>query len=145
MQRIGVLAAALAIAGGSHAAASRSAAVAPTSSGSGSGAGPGEEVALAVAHAELRERLDLGGALDALRHDRRVDLLGERDQAGCQRLPRAVGLDAVDQRAVELDELRLEPQDVAQAREARAGVVDRDAHAELAHGVERLPQALVVA
>ena len=41
-------------------------------------------------------------------------------------------LDAVDQRAVELDELRLQAQDVAQAREARAGVVDRHAHAELA-------------
>ena len=58
-----------------------------------------------------------------------------------ERLARAVRLDAVDQRAVELDELRLEPQDVAEARESGAGIVDRHARAELAHGVERTAQA----
>ena len=99
---------------------------------------------LPVAHAELRELLHLGGALDPLGHDRGVDLLGERDQPGGEGLPRALALDPVDQRPVELDELGLEPEDVTQAREARAGVVDREAHAELAQRVERLVQALVV-
>ena len=127
-----------------HAALSRSAPVAPTSSGSGRGRGPPEEEALSVAHAEVGERLDLPRALDALGDDRGVDLLGERDQACRQRLAGAVGLDAVDQRPVELDELRLEPEDVAQAGEPGARIVDRDARAELAYGLERLAQALIV-
>ena len=73
---------------------------------------------------------------------------GEADQRLQQRLARAVGVRAVDQRAVELEDVGRDPDDLLQARVARAGVVERDPRAagaqrgqlglELALGAEQL-------
>jgi hypothetical protein len=79
---------------------------------------------------QLRELLDFLRAFDALGDDRRADLAGQRDEAGGERLQRAIAVEVIDQRAVELDELRLQPHDVAQAREPRPGVVDGDPDAD---------------
>ena len=68
--------------------------------------------------------------LDPLGDDRRVDALRKRDQPGGQRLTGAIALDPVDERPVELDEVRCETKDVAKAREPGAGVVDGQAHAQ---------------
>src|SRR3954470_6457130 len=98
---------------------------------------PGQVEALAERDVEVDQRLQLLVALDPLGDHRRAALLRERDQAGRQRLARAVVVDRVDQRAVELDEVGVEPEDVAQAREAGAGVVDRQADAAVAQRGQR--------
>ena len=60
----------------------------------------------------------------------------EAHQRRGERTLRGVDVETADELAVELDEVRGEPEDVHQARKARAGIVDRQAHACRAQPVE---------
>jgi hypothetical protein len=82
------------------------------------------------------EGLQLLGGLDPLGQQQHPDLLGERHQRLHQGPLPGVVVDAQDERAVELDDVGLQQQDVPQAREAGAGVVDGGAGAERAQGLE---------
>ena len=112
------------------------------------GRGPRERVALRVGGVEVDEHAQVVEILDALGADRGAGGRGEADQRLQQRLARAVGVRAVDQRAVELEDVGRDADDLLQAGVARAGVVERDARAagaqrgqlglELALGAEQL-------
>ena len=67
--------------------------------------------------------------LDALGHDLRAELAGERRERGGQRTAVAIVVDPVDQRLVELDDLGAQLEHVAEAGVARAGVVDGEVRA----------------
>ena len=77
--------------------------------------------------AELAEHLELGGLLDPLGDDLAIDAGREMPQAGDHRLAGGIAIDVMDEADVELQELRPELHDVAQAREPRSGVIDREA------------------
>jgi hypothetical protein len=89
--------------------------------------------ALSETDAELPEHLELLRGLDSLGDDLRAGLGGEGAQRPHHRpMPRLV-LGELDQGLVELDELRSEGEHVADARVARAHVVESDPAAALAH------------
>jgi hypothetical protein len=92
------------------------------------------------------ERAEDGQLLNSIPfgHDAGAEMIGERDQSGGECLPGAIGLDAGDQCPVELDHVRHQVQDVAQAREPSTGVVDGQADAELPNTPERVAEQLVV-
>ena len=91
-----------------------------------------EEEALHEMHAQSLHRLVLLGALDPLGDDFRALVVREADHRLHQILLDEVRVDAVDQRDVELDEIRLEVRDGAQAGVPAARVVDGEAIAALA-------------
>ena len=73
-----------------------------------------------------------------------ADVLGEGDDRGGQGLADRVVVDAADEGAVELEDVRVHARDVAEGGEAGADVVDRDADAEVAQAVELGAQGDVV-
>ena len=79
--------------------------------------------------------------LDSLRDDLHAELARERDRAAQQ--PDLTRLDAGEQRAVELDHMRMELLEVADPRVPRAEVVDRELHAGVADGRNAAPGGLV--
>ena len=104
---------------------------------------PGEQVALGQLDAERGEDPLLLDRLDALGDEVAVREAGVMDHAGDERLPGGVAVDPADDPAVQLHDVRPELDEVAQARESRAGVVDGERHA----GTQRLDreaQPLVV-
>ena len=124
------------------------ASVMPRSARSASGeaaVGPGsrapEHVALAVADAERGQRGEVVAALDALGADVGAGAPGEGDEALDQRGAHRVGGDAVDEAAVELDDVGPHAHELLQAGVARARVVDRDQRAAAAEVVEQARRA----
>ncbi len=77
---------------------------------------------------DLTERGELVLGFDALGDEVGPDLLGEDEQSGGQGAPRWIGVDAAHRIEVQFHDVRAQVEDVAQAREAGSGVVDRDPH-----------------
>ena len=124
---------------------SRTSAVAATSRlSAGPGAGrPRERVALRVGGVEVGERAQVGEVLDALAADRGAGGAGERDERLEQRVARRVAVRAVHQRAVDLEDVGRDADQLLQAGVAGAGVVERDAGAARAQlGEARLERLL---
>ena len=71
-------------------------------------------------------------------------LAAELDQRRGERAAARVGLERVRERAVQLDQLGVQLEDVAQAGEAGARVVHGQPRAQLAHAADRDPEARVV-
>ena len=107
-------------------------------------AGAAEQPALAVVDLHRAQRLELLGALDALGHDPRADLAGERGGGAQHGLARRVAVDAGDHVARELEEVGPDLGDVLQRREPGAGVVDRDERAAGDPRAQPLAQQRVV-
>ena len=85
-----------------------------------------EAVPLRVGDVQRDERAQIVEVLDTFGADRRAGARREPDQRLQQRLARAVGVRAVDQRAVELEDVGRDPDHLLQARVARSGVVEGD-------------------
>jgi hypothetical protein len=85
---------------------------------------------------EFTDDRQVGRALDSLGDDGRADVEGEREECADGNTPGVVVGDPVDQRTVDLDEVGSQLEDVAQRREACAGIVDGDAQALPAQGRE---------
>src|SRR5699024_4663050 len=79
-----------------------------------------------------------------LGHHQRAEPGGEVDEGADQAVQDPVGGQAVDDAAVELDDVRLGDDDVAQRGEPGADVVDGQAHAALAQRLDGLAQGGVV-
>ena len=75
--------------------------------------------------------------LDALGDHDGADLAGEDHHRADQRPSRRVLVDVLGDRPVDLDDVGTQPDDVAERRVARAGVVDGEQHARLPQGLER--------
>src|SRR4051812_27607625 len=88
------------------------------------GFGSPEEESLAEFDVELAKHLQLSVTLDALGDETAARRPAEVTQAGDQGLAGGVDVEAGDPRPVELHELRLELEDVAEAGESGAGIVD---------------------
>jgi hypothetical protein len=93
---------------------------------------PGERVALRVGGVEVGERAQVGDVLDALAADGGAGGAGERHERLEQRIARGVVVRAVDERAVDLEDVRRDANQLLKARVAGAGVVERDAGAAAA-------------
>ena len=83
-------------------------------------------VSLSPRDAEGTEHRELLGGLDALGQQDCADRVGEPHQRGRQRVARRVGVDAVRELEVELEDVGAEMEDVLEARVAGTGIVDRD-------------------
>ena len=92
---------------------------------------------LAVVDAESAQGVELRCGLDALGDDQRAGLGREADEGGDERSLDRVGVDVAGEPDVELDEVGRQLEDVAEAGEARTGVVDREAGAAFAELVDR--------
>ena len=88
--------------------------------------GAAEQPALGQRDAQLGERGELGGGLDALGEQPGVDPAGELPEHLRQGHPDGVGVGVADQRPVELDHLRAQGGELLQPRVAAAGVVEGD-------------------
>src|SRR5947208_1954075 len=91
-----------------------------------------QEESLYEVHAQLLDGLELLGALDAFSDHHRAVVVGESNHRRDEILLDEVRIDRVDQRDVELDEVRLEVGDRAQAGIAAARVVDGETETALA-------------
>ena len=88
-----------------------------------------EKISLDALHTERLDGHQLARRLDALGNDPGAGLGREAGQGADERMADGVVLQPADQTAVELDDVGAEGEHVAQAGEAGAGVVDRDAQA----------------
>ena len=93
-----------------------------------------EEEALHQVNTQLLHRLELLGALDALGNDLRSVIVRELHHRLDEVLLDEVRIDAVDQRDVELDVVRLQIRDRSKTRVAAARVIDGESKAHLAKG-----------
>ena len=91
---------------------------------------PGEVEALGAVAAHPDQALDLGLRLDALGDRRRLQAVGELDDAAGERLGSDVVGDLVDEALVDLDDLDREAPEIAQRRVAGSEVVDREGDPE---------------
>src|SRR5205823_13979593 len=103
-----------------------------------------QHVALAPTHAEALQDRQLLRRLDALSNERRSDLVCERDQGRRQCPADGVVVDAVGEGQVELDDVGAQSEDVTEAGEARAGVIDRQPRTAGSYRYERIREAAVV-
>lgn len=87
------------------------------------GLGIPEEIPLTEPDTELAERVHLRPRLDPFGDEPAPRVVGEVGQPGHEGLASGVRVDPGHPRAVELHEVRLDGQDVAQAGEAGPGVV----------------------
>src|ERR1700758_341610 len=106
--------------------------------------GTAEQIALALVDAELLNERKLKRRLDAFGRDRSTRACPELDERGRERARPRVALERARKAEVELHDVRRNPKDVTQAREAGADIVDRNARAECAQTVECSRQRLVV-
>jgi hypothetical protein len=83
-----------------------------------------EVVSLGITHAEATENLELVLGFHPLGDDFRASVGRERDERGSESASHRIHVDAADEVAVELDEVRSQLQDVGKARKAGAGVID---------------------
>jgi hypothetical protein len=95
-------------------------------------------------NADVAERSELGRGLDSLGDHARADLRRERRDGRDDRVTYLVRVDVPDQRDVELHEVRREQDDVPQAREPRAGVVDRETESAATQGAQRFVECGVI-
>ena len=105
--------------------------------------GPAEQVALRHRHAEADHRVELAELLDALGQHRGVDPAGEGADHLHQRALRLVAVDPGDQLAVQLDDVRADPDQVLEPGVAGARVVDGDQRARVAEPVQGRLERLV--
>src|SRR5439155_12630059 len=89
---------------------------------------PGEEEALREIAAELSQRRQLPVGLDALGDREQAERVGEADEVRRDRGVLRIVLDALDERAIDLDQVDREAPELAERREAGAEVVDCDPH-----------------
>ena len=106
--------------------------------------GAPEEIALAGVVAQLEDRLEMVGRLDALRDDAMATVSGERPERPQHRLTGAVGRARADERQVDLEDVVLDLAQQAQAGVAGADVVDRHADLVPAQRRDRLLEPLQV-
>ena len=83
---------------------------------------------LSQRHTELLQSFQLARAFHTLGDEVGTRALCEGQQRGDQRLHARALIDFADQGDVELDDVRRQPQHMAQAGEARAGIVHGDAY-----------------
>ena len=105
---------------------------------------PAQVEALSKSHVQTTECLCFLSPLDAFGDDRGPGFLAESDQGRRECSASRVHVDIVDQRHVELDDVGIHPQNVAQAGVARTSIIDGQANATLSQVVE-LGQESVVA
>ena len=103
-----------------------------------------QEEALHEMHAELLHRLELLGALNALRDHHRLVVIRELHHRLDQILLDEVGVDAIDQRDVQLDVVRLEVRDRPESRVAAAGIVNGKPKARLPERPQTLPEFRII-
>ncbi len=106
--------------------------------------GAAQGVSLAPVDVEVGERGDLVERPDPLRADDRAGAAGEAHEGLDQGHARGVLVDALGEDAVELDDVRLHPRQLPQARVAGAGVVHRDASATLTQVLQCVADGLVL-
>jgi hypothetical protein len=104
---------------------------------------PADQVALGGGHAEVAQRRQLRLGLHALRDDRRAEVAREADRCRNNGALGAVAVDAADQLGSDLHDVRSQPVQVTQAREAGTGVVHRHAHAGPSQVGQRLGERVV--
>ena len=95
-----------------------------------------EHVSLTKLHAQVHEALEVRLGLDSFGDDARVDVRAERQHRYHERASRVAGMHAVNEVAIDLDEVRPNLSDHEHARVPRARVVDRDpetARAQVGH------------
>ena len=86
--------------------------------------------------------MELAARLDPLGDRDQAERVGEADEVGGDRRVLGVVLDALDERAVDLDHVDREAAQLAERREAGAEVVDRDPHAEVVQLLELVAGAV---
>jgi hypothetical protein len=101
-------------------------------------------VALPVFDSERVEGVEFGLRFDAFREEDSADFVAEGHERGDERASYRVDVDAAGEAEVEFDDVGSQVEDVAQAREAGAGIVDGAADAGRAVTVERLVECSVV-
>jgi len=117
----------------------------PGSSGAQGGAGRPSRNPWASGTFSREERLQLGPRLHALGEQPGVHPAGELAEQFGQRELGLVGDGVLDQRAVELDQVRPEPGHLLQTGVARAGVVQGQQRAAVGEPVAQVQQAAQVA
>src|SRR5262245_15711546 len=95
-------------------------------------------------HAKISYGFEFFGALDAFGNHLRAVVVRELHHRLDEILLDEVRIDTVDQRDVELDEVRLEVGNRAQSGVAAAGIVDRESEPNLAKGAEALAKLWVI-
>src|SRR6476469_7436349 len=103
-----------------------------------------EQKSLYQRHTDALDRLQLLAALDSFGDDHCALLLREAHHRLDQILLDEVRVDGVDERDVELDEIRLEVGDRAESGVAASRVIDGEAEAALAKGAQALAELGVV-
>src|SRR4051812_45858875 len=103
-----------------------------------------QEETLHEMHADRFHRLELFGALHTLGDHHRAMLVGEADHALDEILLDEVRVNRVDQRDVELDEIRLEVRNGAESGVAAAGVVHREPKSFIAERLEALAELGII-
>src|SRR5688572_24774687 len=101
--------------------------------------------ALHQVNAKLLHRLVFFSRLDAFRDHLRVVLVGKPDHLLDETLLDEIHVDAVDERDVELDEIRLEVGDRSESRITASRVVDRKPVAPIAKILESSLELRVIA
>src|SRR2546429_1217708 len=97
---------------------------------------PREEEALGEVAAELPQRRELPVRLDAFGDREQAEGVSEADEVRGDRGVLRVVLDALDERAIDLDQVDREAPQLAEGREAGAEVVDRDPHPHVVESSE---------
>ncbi len=95
---------------------------------------PAEEIPLAERYAEGLQRGALGFGFDAFGDDPGVGLGGKVCEGGGECAAGRLVIDGAGQGHVELDEVRVQTDDMLKAGETGAGIVDSQQNALLAHG-----------
>lgn len=91
--------------------------------------GSSEVPALGEPDAPARESTCFFGGLDTFGDEARAEVRRERDQRNEEASAGRVGSDSMDQCAIDLDDIRGQVNDVAQARVAGTCVIDREPQA----------------
>ena len=112
--------------------------------GGGRGMGAGEEIALADREANVLQHSQLIDRFDAFGNDLRVGFAGDRGQRANELLFERIAVQAFDEVAVDLDEVRSELDPALQARKAFAQIVDRELETGRAKQCEAAPQPRIV-
>src|SRR5262245_16339206 len=105
---------------------------------------PMQEKSLYEVNSELLHRLELLGALDAFGDHLGSMVVGEIHHRRDQILFDEIRIDRVDERHVELDEVRLEVGDRSQPGVATSRVVDGEAEATFAEETQALAELRIV-
>src|SRR5262245_21573368 len=105
---------------------------------------PVQEEPLHEMDAEVLHRLEFFGAFDAFGDHHRAVIVRELHHRLDEILLDEVGVDGVDQRDIELDEIRLEIRDRSETGVTAPRVVDRETEAALAEDSQTLTELRIV-